>query len=352
MPAVSAGRIVRSMPTRIRRLAGNLPVRGSAIAVAGLAERAARRRTYLLPILTYHRVVPAEDIAAACPATVSATTAQFASQMRWIAGARRAVGIEDLLRARRGEQQIAAGSILITFDDGYADFAAHAWPILRELALPAVLFVPTASAAGRAEPFWWDRLWAALLQTDRPATPTEPVGALPVGTPALASVAHRSLRRYLKSLPHDDLLAEVDRLVGALGEPSDLPGVLDWDALRALQGEGLSVASHTVSHPLLTRVSRRRRAAELRGALDDLHRELGSVAPVLAYPGGDCDEEVARDTAAAGYEAAVTTHRGVNDLRRPDWLRLDRINVGARSADGSLRAQLSPPVAALARAFA
>lgn len=340
------------MPTRIRRLAGSPLVRESAIAVAGLAERAARRRTYLLPILTYHRVVPGEALASACPATVSATTAQFASQMRWVAGARRAIGIDDLLRARHGEQQIEAGSILITFDDGYADFAAHAWPILRELALPAVLFVPTASAAGRAGPFWWDRLWGALVQTDRPTTPKEPVGALPIGTPALASAAHRALRRHLKSLPHDDLLAEVDRLVGALGEPSDLPGVLDWEALRALEREGLSVASHSVSHPLLTRVGRRRRDAELRGALDELRRELGSVAPVLAYPGGDCDEEVARDTAAAGYEAAFTTQRGVNDLRRSDWYRLDRINIGARSADRALRAQLSPPVAALARAFA
>ena len=49
--------------------------------------------------------------------------------------------------------------------------------------------------------------------------------------------------------------------------------------------------------------------------------------------------------AAAGYRLAFTTTRGNEPLdggAPPDWLRLRRVNVGARTTPALLRAQLLP----------
>jgi transcriptional regulator of arginine metabolism len=51
-------------------------------------------------------------------------------------------------------------------------------------------------------------------------------------------------------------------------------------------------------------------------------------------------QDVVSALADEGVEVAFTTERGVNDLRRPDWLRLRRINVGRRSSVGAIRLQV------------
>jgi peptidoglycan/xylan/chitin deacetylase (PgdA/CDA1 family) len=43
---------------------------------------------------------------------------------------------------RRGEK-IPRGTFIVTFDDGYENFYTEAWPILRELRIPAAVFVVT-----------------------------------------------------------------------------------------------------------------------------------------------------------------------------------------------------------------
>ena len=57
-------------------------------------------------------------------------------------------------------QLFAVRVVVAFFDDGYLDFAEHAWPTLQSLGIPAVLFVPTAFPDHPGPGFWWDRLYA------------------------------------------------------------------------------------------------------------------------------------------------------------------------------------------------
>jgi hypothetical protein len=50
-----------------------------------------------------------------------------------------------------------------------------------------------------------------------------------------------------------------------------------------------------------------------------------------------------------GFELAFLTRRGLNDLSRPDWLRLRRINVGRSSGLTGIRLQLFPQWARIQR---
>jgi peptidoglycan/xylan/chitin deacetylase (PgdA/CDA1 family) len=150
----------------------------------------------------------------------------------------------------------------------------------------------------------------------------------------------------IKDRPHAEAMDEVDRLVAALRGEADPTGraergsVLDWSTLRRLAGEGLTLGIHTRTHPLLDRVRLETAVEEIRGARDDLEREVGPTLPVLAYPSGAHGGDAVEAARRAGIELAFTTRRGGVDLRRADPLRLPRINVGRRAGAPLIRTQL------------
>jgi glycosyltransferase involved in cell wall biosynthesis len=279
---------------------------------------------------------------------VSATPETFVRQMRRLAASGRAVALADVLAARAGEARLAPDAVLVTFDDGYADFAEHAWPVLRALGIPVTLFVPTAFPGNPAAAFWWDRLYSALSAGEGPVT--TPVGPLALEGPAARRRAYRVLREHVKSLPHDEAIALVDELVAGLGAPAPDARVLTWDELRALAAEGVTLAPHTRTHPRLDRVPAARAADEVAGSLAELAQRAGTAAPAFAYPAGGVTPAVEDAAREAGIEVAFATRRGAVDLAAARWMALPRINVGRRTRPLVLRAELARPVVALAAA--
>jgi peptidoglycan/xylan/chitin deacetylase (PgdA/CDA1 family) len=109
-----------------------------------LALRRSLAREPSVRVLTYHRFgeiardpfcIPRRD---------------FERQVRFLAEHRRAVSLDDLRRFLAGEQELAAGSALVTIDDGFESTFREALPVLRDHAVPAVAFV-TASLVGDLE---------------------------------------------------------------------------------------------------------------------------------------------------------------------------------------------------------
>ena len=265
--------------------------------------------------------------------------------MQLLASSYRVVSAAEVLEVRRGRGELPPRSVAVTFDDAYCDFAEHAWPIMRRLGLPVTLFVPTGYPDRPDRAFWWDRLYAALAGTTRNGSLETPVGRLELRSRAARGRAYRLLRDHLKSLPHAEAMAALDELSSKLEAPAPVSAVLGWEELRRLAAEGVVLAPHSRTHPLLNRVSPEERDAEIVGSREDLEREVGPAPPVFAYPaGGLCDAVVAA-LAKAGFELAFTTGRGTNDLSRADWLRLRRVNVGRRTTLPLIRAQLLPSLA-------
>jgi peptidoglycan/xylan/chitin deacetylase (PgdA/CDA1 family) len=295
-----------------------------------------------LGVLTYHRVDEPDGAPLLYPGLLSATPAEFEEQMLFVATRYRPISLADLLEVRRGRASLPQRAVLVTFDDAYRDFAEHAWPRLRRLGVPVTLFVATAYPDRPVLAFWWDRLWAALTLAPPGAQVQTPDGQKALATEADRMGAYRSLRRHLKTLPDDRLQGELERLVGRFEEPATGSPVLGWDELRALAGEGVALAPHTRTHPLLDRVPRERVREEIVGSLEDLEREIGTVRPVLAYPSGGLSDSVVDVVREVGFELAFSTKRGNNRIGRSDWLRLRRIHVSRRFGFPALRAQLLP----------
>ena len=302
-----------------------------------------------LRVLTYHRIGQLDESPNMSPATLSASAEAFVAQMRMVAQRFQPVSLEQVLTSIDGGLALPARAVLVTFDDATVCFARHAWPVLRELHVPATLFVPTAFPGSDRE-FWWDRLHR-LIQAAGQSWPSgtssemwrTPWGAMAVGSAAARRQAWRRLAAGFVHGPFEQALRWLRESAARCSlEPRRSP-VLSWPELRRLRDEGVAIAPHTRTHPPLTAINAAALTDELNGARDDLARELGDCWPAIAYPGGFCNEQVVVATQAAGMRLGFTTRRGTNHWPAAEPLRLRRINVGRRSGPGRLAIQLSLP---------
>jgi peptidoglycan/xylan/chitin deacetylase (PgdA/CDA1 family) len=309
--------------------------------LVALLDHSGIERPNLLRVLTYHRVDAPRARPWLDPVLISASPEAFEVQMKYISANYQPISVYDVLAAleRNDRTILPPRAVLVTFDDAYQDFEQHAWPVLKRYHIPVMLFVPTAFPDHPERLFWWDRLFHALHSTVKSEIST-PMGTLAIGTDLERSRANLRLKNHIKSLPNDAALAFVDELEDQLNVAPKPNCVLGWATLRKLANEGVTLAPHTQTHPIMNYIPPGDMHREASGSLHDLHREIGEPLPVFAYPSGFHSAEVVNAVRAAGFKLAFTTERGINILGREDPLRLQRINVGAQTTIPILRAQL------------
>ena len=304
-----------------------------------------------LQTLLYHRLQPRHkprrDLA---PELVSATPELFERHLRYLARYCSPVNIDEVTSALNGRHRLPQRAVLVTFDDGYRDFAEFAWPLLKQYRIPCVLFVATAFAANPRRVFWWDALWQLVSRTNRRRLTYGAAGAaheLPLVTDDERVRAYMIVSGWLKGVSPDLRHTWLDRLGNQLQvNPglSDTAAVLAWDELRDLARDGLVIAPHGQVHELLDQVDAATLRREVRGSREDVTRQIGHCPPLFAYPNGNFDARVVRELAESGYAAAFTTvgGRDVLPAREPFMLRREQ----ARGSLSRLMLKLQPPVAA------
>jgi len=291
------------------------------------------RNTELLRVLTYHRVSQPANTPLLNPRMISAEPKSVASQLKILIDNYHVVSMEQVLERIVIGTPLPARSVLITFDDAYADFQDVAWPILKSYRLPVTLFVPTGFPDAPTLGFWWDRLYATFIQTSERQIRVDPLGDLTLsgGKERLASLLR--LQNYVKTLNHDQALGLIDTVCKKLGDSqSKGASVLTWDQLRALTKEGVILGAHTRSHPILTQVPLAQARDEIRGSYDDLKRAIGDTLPIFAYPNGNHNDEIITLLKDEGLRVAFTALDGFNHMQNADPLRLHRVNITRKTS--------------------
>lgn len=95
----------------------------------------------------------------------------FRRQLEFLTRTGCVISYDDALQTLRSKGQTATDKVILTFDDGFANFYTHVFPILREFNLPATLFVTTGfvetgipypllhhASCGEVNPVTWDML--------------------------------------------------------------------------------------------------------------------------------------------------------------------------------------------------
>jgi peptidoglycan/xylan/chitin deacetylase (PgdA/CDA1 family) len=201
-------------------------------------------------ILCYHRVAGARDELAVAPHN-------FRAQMETLL----ALGMKPigLREARRLLEHGADDSfVCVTFDDGYHDNLEHAFPVLRELSIPATLFIPTAVIDGAVRMYWYEQQ----------------------------------------------------------------PRLVSWAELRDISADDLiSIGGHSRRHPALPTVPNDVAWEEIAGCKRELEDRLATAVTSFAYPAGMFTERDARMVQEAGYLVGVTCEPGINVMgTRPELL--------------------------------
>jgi peptidoglycan/xylan/chitin deacetylase (PgdA/CDA1 family) len=298
----------------------------------------------LLRVLAYHRITEPQTDDPCHPGLISTSPTKFAAQMDVVARSHYVCTMAEVVAASNGDSKLPADSVLLTFDDATVDFARHAWPVLNARGLPATVFVPTAYPDNSEMHFWWDRLHrAVLLSQDRTRMPTPNGTVVTLTTARQRQRTFRVLKEYLKTIPHSQFQSLMATIVsaGGVADPAH-NNVLSWDELRKLAAEGVTLAPHTHTHPMLNQLPDDDICHEVTTSLAVLREQIAQdVSQTLAYPAGGVSNAVISAMDAAGFDLAFSTQRGVNaqTFRAPFELR--RINVGARTTLGLLRMQLA-----------
>jgi peptidoglycan/xylan/chitin deacetylase (PgdA/CDA1 family) len=329
-----------------------------AVRAAGirLARRArASRRSDAPILLLYHRIARASID----PQLLCVSPGRFAEHLGMIAERYEPVALGELL-ARVREGRPVNRCVAVTFDDGYADNLLAAEPLLERAGAPATVFV-TSGNVRDGRPFWWDDLERILLRPGRlpsvfaltvagkklrfelgddaaytPGRAADRAGwtVLDRGDPGPRQSLYRELSARLRVLDErerDSALGDLRSLVEAYeGSPPDVPRPLTADELVRLADGGLvDVGAHSVSHPVLAALPRRRQHEEVAGSKRELEDLLGRPVSAFAYPYGaraDFDDGVVSAVRAAGFNHACTSLAG-RLTPRTNWFHLPRVLV-------------------------
>ncbi len=113
------------------------------------------------------------------------------------------------------------------------------------------------------------------------------------------------------------------------GDQGDL-GFMNWNMITELDRSGMvEIASHTQSHPDLTKTSAGQRWAEISRSKEVIEQKLGHHCEAFVYPSGRYDGATVADTKRADYQIAFTTDGG--KVRNPQdgsvILQLPRVRV-------------------------
>jgi peptidoglycan/xylan/chitin deacetylase (PgdA/CDA1 family) len=280
-------------------------------------------------ILLYHRVAELRSD----PWELSVTPRHFADHLEILRQHGRPLRLRQLVRALR-DGNVPDRSVVVTFDDGYADNFCQARPLLERYEVPATFFL-TTGYLGHAREFWWDELERLLLQ---PGTLPEVlrirIGGIiyqwGLGKAAryheVTARHHRSWRvaqdpptmrhrlfaalcELLRSAPDSERQEVLNRLrawAGAtpVGRPTHR--TLSLAEVSALARGGLiEIGAHSVTHSALSGLPTESQRGEVQGSKARLEELIDGPVTSFAYPFGGRPDYGA-ETVAIVREAGFT----------------------------------------------
>ena len=279
----------------------------------GVLDLARKITPNLLTVLNYHRIDdPFREGFDTFRPNVSSTSAGFATQMDYVSRKYNVISGTELAAFIKGRHQLPAHAAIVTFDDGYYDNYANAYPILKSRNLPAIIFLAT-NFIGSHKPFFWDLIAYCFFHTKREQAQLPLLGAQSWADGTARQVVMQRLIEALKKISEMEKQKVIDQLpqileVGVSDEAfKNL--MMSWLDAKELSENGIELGAHTASHPILTRISLDAVSAELLQSKQRIEAEVGKPVLSFAYPNGqssDFNHEVIDRVHRAGFQSAFT----------------------------------------------
>ncbi len=226
------------------------------------------------------------------------------------------VSLGDALDVMGGRRAAKKDLCVVSFDDGYRDVYWHAYPILKELGVPAMIYLP-AELIGTDRRFNHDRLFH-LLRLARARGDQPRFDVLPAPTAELLETVLSGRMRVSAALddfigqhPTTTLVETIHALEDRLGPGPDLlpeqGELMGWDEVRRMVKDGFEFGAHTLGHLVLTHEPLDVVEREVRESKAIIERETGLSVRDFAYCNGWYSDELIGVLKRNGFRSAVTT---------------------------------------------
>ncbi|PHV12110.1 polysaccharide deacetylase family protein [Chitinimonas sp. BJB300] len=296
--------------------------------IAGLLSPAGPRAR--LSILTFHRVLSQPDVLLPDEPDIQ----RFDEELRWLARWFQVLPLDEAA-SRLKAGTLPGRAAVITFDDGYANNAVNALPILQRHGMSATFFVATSFLDG-------GRMWNdAIIETVRACTQAQlDLADLNLGRHPLASMEDRRTAinaligkiKYLEPIIRAKIVDAV-RERAAVTLPTDL--MMRSDQVVQLHRAGMQIGAHTCTHPILSSITDAEADDEIMRSKQQLEGLLDAPVTLFAYPNGrpgrDYHAKHVDMLGHAGFKAAVSTAVGAA-TQASDPLQLPRFKPWDRTA--------------------
>ncbi len=295
----------------------------------GIFKFVTRTHSKDLLVLAYHSILEQQHQQ---PFRYHHTSDEFAAHLEWLGSNCEPVGLDGVRKWVAGKWTSSKPPALITFDDGYKNNSNIAAGLLSRKGMPAIFFLSTGYIGGNRV-LWPDTAFARVVAWTS-GTLRLPEGAtatVPEPGEQRVALAFRVIQSC-KDSPEEKRLEYLEYLAGQTPaiDVKLAPQVQDfmsWDEARSLVQRGYELGSHTVTHPILSRVGSEQLKRELAESRKKIEAETGSRCAAIAYPNGtprDYNAEVLKAVDEAGYELGFIVS-GQWSRRPVNRLAIDRV---------------------------
>lgn len=314
----------------------------SLLSWAGALEIARAGGRNRLIVFNFHRIAPGPQGTWSTPfdaGTYGPDAESFRKELQAMKRFADPVSEAELVAFAEGRAKLPRHGFMVTFDDGYRDNYELALPILKELGIPAIFFIPT-EAIDERKLGWWDQIHYLVKKSTRSEIQ---LGGrrLELGPCRLA--AAEACVQEMSSRPasgHESTEAFLRELSLACGV--ELPGpelcsaeLMTWEQVLDAQRQGITIGAHTHTHRVLSTLSLDDQREELRSSKRMLEAKLGTPVRSLAYPVGGYEHfnpETKTLAQEEGFDLAFSFNTGINCVVPPSLF--DRFDVRRLSGLG------------------
>jgi peptidoglycan/xylan/chitin deacetylase (PgdA/CDA1 family) len=260
----------------------------------------------------YHRFSEGGD-------AFSTSARAFRQQLEYMRAHYTLTTVSQLAAYLREGEEAPSSLAAITIDDGFSDAYEIAFPLLKRHGVPATVFVVTDFVDQRSW-IWTDKTRFLTFHSRVERLEVSVAGhafELNLNGPSSRLEAAARINERLKLLDDNVKDEAIASIAGALKItipelPPQQYGPLTWKQAREMHNDGVEIASHTLTHPILTNIPDERLRTELQLSRRRVAEMIGHDSGAFCYPNGNYDGRVIREVERAGYLCAVSTEPGLN----------------------------------------
>ena len=267
---------------------------------------------------------------------------KFRSQLGYLKKFYNIIPLDKLIQHYINDTEIPLNSLVITIDDGYKSIYTHAYPILKQLKVPATIFL-TTDFLDKKKALWPDRIEYALNMAELNSFQLKidsDISFFDLSDRQAKKACYEKICYKLKLLPQqlrDPIIENLERsLKQKLCINCSVPEIyspLEWPEVLEMTKSGLiSIGSHGCSHIILTRCNPENLRKELALSKELIEKKMTMSCRFFSYPSGshgDFDSNTEKALKKTGYSCGLTTIQKIN-ATSPNVFELKRLCVDAR----------------------